>query len=103
MSDLYSAAHREKEPGLDISNDALKVPSAEITVTSRAFAGKRWFTIAQENTDVTEAVAVSYEELEELVSVLQEALSRWEPDIAPEQLKLFDPEELNDPGLDPAQ
>lgn len=104
MTDIYSSAH--KQPGIDLSEEApLEVKSANITVESRAFAGDRWYTIAQQGKEGVQAVAASTGELKELVSVLQEALYRSSP-VESEQLRLFDPdnppEAPRDSRLDPA-
>ena len=68
------------------------VPSANIVVETRAFAGQRWFALGQTNNiGESESIAVSYGELEELVSGLNKALAQYAPK-PPEQLRLFDPD-----------
>jgi hypothetical protein len=93
LSDLYSSAH--KEEGLDLSTGTITVPSAGISIDSRAFAGERWFILTQKGSSPAqedETIAVSYGEAQELVSGLQELLERYAFDNAPEQLRLFDPD-----------
>lgn len=105
MSDLYSSEHLERG---DLSLPPLGVPSADITVTSRPFDGECWYTIAQQSKEAIVAIAVSGEELDQLISVLQQARARVrkDNDPAPVQLTLFDPdnppEAPSDPRLDTA-
>ena len=105
-NNIYDAPITTPPTG-DGSVKVCSVPSANIVVETRAFAGQRWFALGQTNNiGESESIAVSYGELKELVSLLIKALDQYKPN-APEQLRLFDPdnppEAPRDNRLDPAQ
>lgn len=114
MSDIYSTPSQiraaqplPRQEGTDLSLAPLEVKSAGINITSRPFAGNRWFAIAQEHKGEVAVITVTGDELDQLISVLREEQKRAREgnDAAPEQLRLFDPdslEDLDDPRLDTA-
>lgn len=97
MSDLYD----HPEPGLNLDG-VIDLP-AGIKLRSGSFDGKRWFALNQAG----QSIAVTWEELEGLISGLAGVWADNKPDPAPVQLQLFDPdnppEAPNEHGMDPAQ
>ena len=103
MANLYSNANQAD----DRPTELFEIPVADITVYTRVINGIRRYAISQVvSSGGSDVVAVSYEEVQELVSGLQEVLVRYAPEI-PGQLRLFDPdnpplENTNVNGVDPA-
>lgn len=88
MSGLYDPPTQavQPEPGLNL--DAAIALPAGITLQVGSFDGKRWFAMLQGG----QSIAVTYEELDGLISGLTEAKDQNKPEPAPEQLRLFDPD-----------
>jgi hypothetical protein len=99
MSSLYD--HPTKEAGLNLDG-VISLP-AGITLQIGSFDGQRWFAMNQAG----QSIAVTWEELEGLISGLKQAQTWNKPDPAPEQLTLFDPdnppEAPSEHRMDPAQ
>lgn len=100
MTDIYSAEQRSRD--LHPSNHRVLGTYGGVTLTTRPFDGQRWFVMVA--TDGS-TIAVSAEELGELVSGASEALHTYEEKQPPVQLRLFNPDSLEDSNadrLDPA-
>jgi len=104
MSGLYDPPTQavQPEPGLNL--DSVSALPAGINLQVGSFDGKRWFALLQGG----QSIAVTWEELEGLISGLTEAQEQNRPDPAPEQLRLFDPddyssEDPNEHGVDTAR
>lgn len=100
MTDIYSAEQRARD--LHPSSITVLGQFGNVTFTTRPFAGERWFALSSD--DGANTVAVSYDELVQLVSGAEEALRLYAP-TPPTQLRLFDPDALEDSDadrLDPA-
>jgi len=104
MNSLYDQPVQEPletEEGLNMDN-VVALP-AGILLQVGSFNGSRWFALQQSG----QSIAVTWEELEGLISGLKEAQEANRPDDAPEQLQLFDPdnppEAPNEHGMDSAQ
>ena len=103
MSGLYDPPTQQvkAEPGLNLDS-VIDLP-AGILLQSGSFNGDKWFALQQGG----QSIAVTYDELEGLISGLREAQEQAKPGPAPKQLTLFDPdnppEAPNEHRVDSAQ
>lgn len=103
MSGLYDPPSKtavQPEPGINMDS-VIDLP-AGILLQSGSFNGEKWYSLQQTG----QSIAVTWDELEGLISGLKEAQEQGRPDLAPEQLRLFDPdnppEAPNEHGMDTA-
>lgn len=103
MSGLYDPPTQQVQPEPGLNLDSVVDLPAGILLQSGSFNGDKWFALQQGG----QSIAVTYDELEGLISGLREAQEQNTPAPAPEQLQLFDPdnppEAPNEHGVDSAQ